>query len=46
MLLQQMVEHYKELNIDSRKSVIAELFELFGESEDKHVLEQMVLSFI
>lgn len=42
----QMVEHYKELNIDSRKSVIAELFELFGESEDKHVLEQMVLSFI
>lgn len=42
----QMVEHYKELNIDSRKSVIAELFEFFGESEDKHVLEQMVLSFI
>ena len=42
----QMVEHYKELNIDSRKSVIAELFELFGESEDKNVLEQMVLSFI
>ena len=41
----QMVEHYKELNIDSRKSVIAELFELFGESEDKNVLEQMVLSF-
>lgn len=41
----QMVEHYKELNIDSRKSVIAELFELFRESEDKHVLEQMVLSF-
>lgn len=41
----QMVEHYKELNIDSRKSVIAELFEFFGESEDKHVLEQMVLAF-
>lgn len=41
----QMVEHYKELNIDSRKSVIAELFEFFSESEDKHVLEQMVLAF-
>lgn len=41
----QMVEHYKELNIDSRKSVIAELFEFFSESEDKHVLEEMILSF-
>ena len=41
----QMVEHYKELNIDSRKSVIAELFELFEEREDKRDLEVMILSF-
>lgn len=41
----QMVEHYKELNIDSRKSVIAELFELFEEREDKRDLEGMILSF-
>lgn len=41
----QMVEHYKELNIDSRKSVIAELFELFDEREDKRALEGMILSF-
>ena len=41
----QMVEHYKELNIDSRKRVIAELFELFEEREDKRDLEGMILSF-
>lgn len=41
----QMVEHYKELNIDSRKSVIAELFEIFEEREDKRDLEGMILSF-
>ena len=41
----QMVEHYKESNIDSRKSVIAELFELFEEREDKRDLEGMILSF-
>lgn len=41
----QMVEHYKELNIDSRKSVIAELFKLFEEREDKRDLEGMILSF-
>lgn len=41
----QMVDHYKELNIDSRKSVIAELFELFEEREDKRDLEGMILSF-
>ena len=41
----QMVEHYKELNIDSRKSVIAELFALFEEREDKRDLEGMILSF-
>ena len=43
--IKQMVEHYKELNIDSRKSVIAELFELFEEREDKRDLEGMILSF-
>lgn len=40
----QMVEHFKELNIDSRKEVISDLFSLYGEN-NPNLVEKIVLLF-